>query len=1008
MKKHFLLFLLSMLLTTSSWAQSTVVTLGTDITGSFQEGPVVILAGQSSTQGTTSRHVALYTAAEMQATPFAGRAITKIAWYKEDTARFIGTTNSFIKIYLKHTTAANLPGLIGVNWAGELTGATQVYTMQMPVISGGAGWKEFNLPVPFIWDGTSNVEVLVDWFGVGSTYQPGVWRYSATAGTKSAISTGPVPNLPKSPNRPNTQLTFTVFNNDAGITAITSPTAQVTPNTSVPVQVNLANFGFNAMTSATIGWKINNVAQPDYTWNGNLTNGQSATGITIGNQSFPVGSHTIKVYPKTVNGVPDGFAVNDTTTFQVVACNTLAGNYTINKNAAASATNFTSFNTVAQLLNSCGISGPVTFTVAAGSGPYNEAVSLINISGTSVTNTITFEGNGNTLTSANAAVVKLDRANYVTINNLVINQTSTATLCYGFQLLGPSNNATISNCTINMPFVSSSNVIGILLGTGSNSNTAGNYSSNSSFQNNVINGGYYSMRINGLAVTGQNPTGAANNRIIGNQFKDFYSNGIYMSNADGTRIEGNTFTRPTATSLSNFSGVYLSTGTINTLVNKNRFHNTHGAVTSPSTQATPITIDSEAAVGSENIIKNNLFYNLNNTGNITGISLFSSATGVHIYNNTFSIENPNRPVSNTSAIKAINVSGSGANVKFINNIVTINMPGTGAKHAIYLASAPAATFASNNNVLHLAAGQTNAFTGFLTSNRTTLTDWQGANTAAPFDVNSVAFNPAFVDLATGNLKPTSPDVNNIGQPLADVTDDFTGANRNAATPDPGAYEFDLGTNDAGITILVSPTTPALPATALPVQVEVKNFGSANLNSVTIGWKVNGVMQPDFNWTGTLAPNAVSPVSIGTFTFSAGTHTVCAWTKLPNNAPDANAANDSTCTTLNACAPLAGNYTINKNAAASATNFISFGAAAERLHNCGVSGRVVISVVNGSGPYTEQIDFLNVPGASATSSVIFQGNGNALNAIPTALKTAILKFDNADFIRINNLKIGRAH
>src|SRR5690606_1300433 len=123
-----------------------------------------------------------------------------------------------------------------------------------------------------------------------------------------------------------------------GITAITSPTAQVAPNTPVPVQVNLANFGFNPITTATIGWKINNVAQPDYAWNGNLATGQNATGLTPGSFSFPVGSHTIKVFPKTVNGVPDGFAVNDTATFQVVACNTLAGNYTINNNAAASAT----------------------------------------------------------------------------------------------------------------------------------------------------------------------------------------------------------------------------------------------------------------------------------------------------------------------------------------------------------------------------------------------------------------------------------------------------------------------------------------------------------------------------------------------------------------------------------------------------------------------------------------------------------------------------------------------
>ncbi len=1003
MKKHFLLLLLTMLLATSGRAQNTVVTLGTDITASFQQGPVTILGGQTPTQGTPSRHIALYTAAEIQATPFPGRAITKIAWYKEDTARFVGTANSSIKIYLKHTTAANLPGTLGVNWAGELMGATEVYSVQMPIIASGAGWKEFTLPVPFIWDGTSNLEVLVDWFGLGYSLQATNWRYSAFTGTKSATTTGPVPNLPKSPNRPNTQLSFTVFNNDAGITAITSPTAQVTPNNAVPVQVNLANFGFNPMTTASIGWKINNVAQPDHTWNGNLTTGQHATGITIGSQSFPVGAHTIKVYPKTVNGVPDGFAVNDTATFQVVACTPLAGNYTINKNAAPSATNFTSFSTVAQLLNSCGVSAPVTFTVAPGSGTYTEAITLTNVSGTSATNTITFEGNGNTLTSDNPVVIKLDRANYVKFNNLVVTSTNTATTCFGIQLMGPSNNATISNCTFNMPFVAGQNIIGLLIG--STHNAMGNHSSNSLFQNNIINGGDYAVRINGLeGTTGANPTGAVNNRFIGNQFKDFGNYGMYISNADGTQIEGNTFTRPTRTAGTNFFGIQISTNTVNTIVHKNRFHNTHGAIANPTGNVNVIIVEPTAPAGQENIIKNNLVYNINNNGAVTVFNNNFGAGGVYYYHNTVSMENPNRPVSNTSNIRGVFLSGAGTNIKLINNIFTLNMPGTGTKALIYLSAAPAATFQSNRNVLYVSPGQTNAFTGFLTSTRTSLTDWQGANPSAPFDANSVAFNPTFADLATGNLKPTSPDVNNIGQALTAVTDDFTGATRNATTPDPGAYEFDLGSNDAGITALVSPTSPALPGTALPVQVEVKNLGTAILNSATIGWKVNGVMQPDFNWTGTLAANSVSPVTIGNFTFSAGTHTVCAWTKLPNGQPDANAANDSICTTINVCAPMAGNYTIDKNAAASATNFTSFSAAAERLHNCGVSGRVRISVVAGSGPYTEQMDLLQIPGASAVNSVIFQGNNNTLTGTPTGQRPAVVKFDNADFIRINDLNI----
>ena len=88
----------------------------------------------------------------------------------------------------------------------------------------------------------------------------------------------------------------------------------------------------------------------------------------------------------------------------------------------ATATNFTSFSAVAQCLSNCGISGPVTFTVAPGSGPYNEVIILPNISGTSATNTITFNGNGNTVSeirlTGNDGVVKLNGAKFIRFNNL--------------------------------------------------------------------------------------------------------------------------------------------------------------------------------------------------------------------------------------------------------------------------------------------------------------------------------------------------------------------------------------------------------------------------------------------------------------------------------------------------------------------------------------------------------------------------------------------------------------
>ncbi len=1000
MKKHFLFYLLFVLLALHAKAQQhTVVTIGTDVTASTLNGPLSV--NLLNPTGYFSRHMGLYLASEINANPFPSRALTKIAWYKEDTARYL-TTGGALKIYLKQTTQTAIGNILGGNWTTESTGATQVITINNPPLPSGAGWKEFALPTPFIWDGVSNLEVLVEWTGSGSILNTINWRYSSVSGNRSANTLNALPSgIPVNSSLPNIQFTFTTFNNDAGINGISSPLATVAPNTSIPVIATLKNYGANTLTSATIGWKVNGVSQPDYTWNGNLLGQQTAGPLTLGNFTFPVGAYTLKAYSKTVNNGPDALAVNDTTTLQLVACNTLSGNYTINKNAPASATNFQSFYSAAQVLNNCGVSGPVTFTVVPGTGPYNENISLVSVPGTSATNTVTFEGSGNTLTSANEAVVKLDRAHYVKFNNLVITQTSAATLCYGVQLIGPSDFATVSNCTINMPNSSNANVIGILTGMGSNSNTQGNYCNNSLFQNNVINGGYYSMRINGLPVTGSNPIGAVNNQITGNQFRNFYSYGIFFSNAKGLRIEGNDFSRPTRADVSTFFGINLGSGSVNCIINKNRFHNTHGAATSTTGGVNGITVDATAAVGSENIISNNLFYDLNNTGAITAIGA-NSATGLYIYHNTISIESQLRPASNTSNIKGINLSGTGANVKFINNIVSINTPGTGTKAAVYLGVATAG-FITNNNAFYLAPGLTNAFIGYLTTGKASLTDWQAVNTTAPYDLNSVVANPAYTNLTAGNLQPTSADVNNKGQ-ASPVTDDILGVVRNAATPDPGAYEFNLAAADAGITAFISPVSPALPATSVPVQVTLKNFGSATITAATIGWKVNGIAQTNYAWTGSLASNQTVNVLIGNFTFSGGSNTVCAWSKLPNGVADSNMANDSTCTTLNVCAPMAGVYTINKNLPASATNFQSFTAAAERLHNCGVSARVVINVMAATGPYTEQVDLLNIPGSSIANSVVFNGNGNTLSAAPTAQKTTILKFDNADYVRINNLNI----
>lgn len=118
--------------------------------------------------------------------------------------------------------------------------------------------------------------------------------------------------------------------------------------------------------------------------------------------------------------------------------------------------------------------------------------------------------------------------------------------------------------------------------------------------------------------------------------------------------------------------------------------------------------------------------------------------------------------------------------------------------------------------------------------------------------------------------------------------------------------------------------------------------------------------------------AVTPLLSGNITVATQYRfkTTCSATSTQTTSP-------SFTVTIGAALP-GGNYTINKNAASSPSNFVSFRAAAEAM-KCGITGSVNLNVVPNSGPYTERVVFSNIPGASATSQIRINGNGNVMQS-----------------------------
>lgn len=103
----------------------------------------------------------------------------------------------------------------------------------------------------------------------------------------------------------------------------------------------------------------------------------------------------------------------------------------------------------------------------------------------------------------------------------------------------------------------------------------------------------------------------------------------------------------------------------------------------------------------------------------------------------------------------------------------------------------------------------------------------------------------------------------------------------------------------------------------------------------------------------------------------------------------------------------GIYTINNNAQSSATNFVSFSAAAAAM-KCGITGPVTINVDPNSGPYTEKVAFGNIPGTSAVNRIRINGRNrvlqyaNTVNTDPGIFNMLGTKYMTLDSLTIRSL------
>lgn len=996
MKKFTLLTIMSVLFYALTTAQSTVViNTGTAGAPAYNAGPIYRSSAGSAYDA--SRYAYLYDAAELAAvgiTP--GTTITELGWVKNNNATSTG--GGIFRIFMKNSSATSF-SLATEAWANLNAGTTLVYENLNQVVPAtqAPNYITYTLNTPFVYTGGS-LEISTEWdinqvtgnastgtfdwlwstvpdriYGTGNTTLAGCNTLSSTTNSISDITD----------RRPFIQISFL---SQPGLNAsLTNLSVGAVPCAgSVTVTANLSNVGTIDIDSARIDWTINGVPQTAFMYYGPLAQFASAN-ITLGSFNIvPQTAYNIVAFISDVNGAgPDISQTTDTTSLSGLQAG-LSGNYTINSALPLNGVNFPSFTSLANALNANGMCGPVVVDVAPGSGPYTEQVAFTQITGSSAVNTLTINGNGNTLqfapTAAAKFVLHLNGTDYTTIDNLTIVGTD-ATNGIGVLLSNDATYDTIRNCTINLAAVTSTsttNSAGIAASASITSPaTGGTTASFCVFEGNTILGGATGGPYYGFALYGTTGSvGCVSNKIINNTITDFFNNGIRCNLTLGTEVTGNSLSRPTLTTAGTLEGIYF-TGLANpkARIDKNRIFNSHGGNPASTSIVYAIDISSDGGSVTQPIdVYNNAVYNINNNGTAYGIYA-SGAFYSNYYHNSISLDNV--AATGTTTTRAIYLLGTYDTVNVYNNVVSVTRGGAGVMYGLYYTSLPA-NLKSDNNVVYINNATATRYFGYNGANQLTYNDW--LLTSGGRDAASIDANPLYTNANNGDLTPSSAAVNNIGLDLTSlVAEDILGTPR-SSTPDPGAFEFTPQADDAGLTQVVTDPCPD----TNDLWVRVQNFGVATLNSVTVYTNINGT--PTANSGATYAVNLPSGadtlLNVGQVTFLAGTsYSIQAFTAQPNGAADANNANDTLVQNINLS--LVGNYTINSAVATGGFNFQSFTDAATTLNANGICGPVVLTVVPGSGPYTnQQISLDQVTGVSATNTITIKGNYEPFNFLST--------------------------
>ena len=780
----------------------------------------------------------IFSPSELAAAGLTAGNIYSISFFLDSIYKVNNTTQRDSVVFSNYKISLGLASdtIFSANNAWKTT--TEVFQRQPLTIyrSQSKQWITHEFDTPFYWDGTSSLVVQL-YHTVPTAITTGVQsRYTSKANTtlykaqNSALAEDFSGNGTRNANRPNIMFgskgygcagdmrTYQVHVNNvpAVDAALSWPSAGGTgeaPNSCdiIAPMVNIRNQGDSTLNGLKLYYFVDDEAVDSIFVTDTILPGQ-LHGATLFSRTFIPGRHTMTVVAGAEN---DNVTSNDTITrsFMVRFC---GGIYTIGADSSA---DYHTFGAAIDTLNIVGIAGPVTFQVA--DGGYNEQVTLGEVYGSSVTNTITFSGQNDSVwltaatTQANNFVMKLDGASNVRINNITI-ASRPASGNYGNALvIANSNNVSITNSNLRVKGTIANKDASCLV-------LQGDISGLRVF-NNVMDSGFYAVNA-GFAQSLESIT------VTNNTFNGFASWGIYLRGASSVKVDQNILRSGNATNSRGLIGIYLAAITDSVSVQKNQIY------LIDATQGAKRGIQLENVCGTvlnQGYIANNMIStygtaskglpNLNNKTASAGIVIDSSSTYLNIFFNTVRVYGTN--ATNTADMSYGFFSGNTvSHLQVLNNIFSNFSYG----FTYYVAALNTVT-TSNFNAYYTQS----AAPFFWGLGYQSLAMMQGANGD---DGNSLFEEPYFVSI--DDLHLTMTNLVDKAQYNTEVPDDIDGNIRpQIPTPTIGAHEMERLTHDMAIVRIIEPVLNANPQNVESdsLRVIVKFYNNGRSNELNVRW-----------------------------------------------------------------------------------------------------------------------------------------------------------------------------